>query len=93
LTKTFEDRKYQDGDPVVWNHRQTHPETERDSKHDQDAIILGLYTSVGKARDGDYAYNIGIGSKMIKNTVWGYQLRPAMFKYDPKQAGDTEEDI
>lgn len=93
MTKTFEDRKFQDGDLVVWNSRQSHLEMERDSRYNQDAIVISIYSGVGKGRDGDYAYDIAIGPSMTKNTVWGYQLRPQMFKYDPKQAGDTDDDV
>lgn len=86
----FEDRKFQDGDPVIWNSYQNCGGPAIPGK-DQNAVILSIYSSVGKGRDGDYAYNIEVGRG--KNTVWGYQLRHAMFKYDPKQAGDTDEDI
>lgn len=87
------DRKFQDGDFVICNHWMVNPDSERRPSHDQDAVVLSVYTSAGRGKDGDWAYNIEVSQKKIRNTVWGYQLRHAMFKYDPKQAGDTEEDI
>ncbi len=91
---TFKDRKYQDGDQVIWNTRYN-PDSGNgvNSDFDRDAVVISLYTSAGRGKDGDYAYNILYGPDLTKNTVWGYQLRLGMFKYDPKQAGDTDEDV
>lgn len=87
------DRKFQDGDLVIWNSGFINSDGKLNEVYDTPAEVVSIYTQGGKSR-GDYAYLIHYGKRLDKrNYVWGYQLRPQMFKYDPKQAGDTEEDI
>lgn len=94
MPDTF-DRKFQDGDLVIHNELGASV-----SERDSDARVIGIYTAAGKSR-GDWAYtveftggyNVGKGRIPWKTQVWGHSLRHAMFKYDPKQAGDTEEDV
>lgn len=90
------DRKFQDGDYVIHNELGVSV-----SERDSNARVIKIYTPAGKSR-GDWAYTIEYiggynakknGGKPWKTQVWGHTLRHAMFKYDPKQAGDTEEDI
>lgn len=88
------DRKFQDGDLVTHNELGV---AEREST----ALVIEIYTSAGRSR-GDWAYTVEFtdgyslkrnGGKPWRTQVWGHTLKNVMFKYDPKQAGDTEEDI
>lgn len=87
------DRKFQDGDLVVHNEY-------NDETRASEGRVLSIYTVAGKSR-GDWAYTVEFtsgyvlrkGQKPYKTQVWGHYLKNAMFKYDPKQAGDTEDDV
>lgn len=92
MTK-ISDNKFQGGDRVIWNSGFINPDGKFNEAYDIPAEVVSIYAQGGKSR-GDYAYLIHYGKALDKrNYVWGYSLRPAMFKYDPKQAGDTEDDV
>lgn len=89
------DRKFQDGDLVVHNEYKDRPD------HDSEGYIISICTAANKSR-GDWAYTIEFtggynikrnGGKPWRTQVWGYTLKNVMFKYDPKQAGDTDDDV
>lgn len=90
-----ENRRFQDGDYVIHNEYKDRPD------RDSEGRVIQIYTEAGQSR-GDWAYtveftggyNVRSGSgRPWRTQVWGWTLRQAMFKYDPKQAGDTDEDI
>ena len=85
-----DDSKYKVGDEVIWNPQSTGKNTLNEA-HDQNARVIEIYTTAGESQ-GDWVYLIDYGNNH-RTYVWGYQLRSRMFKYDPKQAGDTEDDI
>ncbi|QIG73031.1 hypothetical protein EVB99_040 [Rhizobium phage RHph_N3_19] len=83
----YEDRKFQDGERVIFNSSGS-----KNPKYDKPGIVQSVHTYVGKSR-GDYAYNIKFDHNGGVTPIWGADLTHGMFKYDPSQAGDTEEDI